>query len=166
MKKLAIIFVSSFLIVAAVAMLFLLPSGDTGSAADAASSSSTLVVYKSPTCGCCVSWAEYMEKSGFDVEVRDVDDLAAVKARYGVSGSVSSCHTAVIGDYVIEGHVPAEDVTRLLAERPAVLGIAVPGMPIGSPGMEQGAPANYQDFDVVTFDGRGQSQLFRRVVQP
>lgn len=166
MKKLAIIFSSSFLIVAAAAMLFIAPPGGGESASDARSSSSTLVVYKSPTCGCCVSWAEYMEESGFDVEVRDVDDMGAVKAQYGVGRDVSSCHTAVIGDYVIEGHVPAEDVTRLLAERPAVLGLAVPGMPIGSPGMEQGDPANYHDYDVVTFDGRGQSELFRRVVQP
>lgn len=159
MKKLLIIFASTFLIVAAAAMLFITPSGAGGSDA-------TLVVYKSPTCGCCVSWAEYMEESGFDVEVRDVEDMAAIKAKYGVGRNVSSCHTAVIGDYVIEGHVPAEDVTRLLAERPVVLGIAVPGMPTGSPGMEQGAPANYQDYDVVTFDGLGKNELFRRVVQP
>lgn len=95
-------------------------------------------VYKSPTCGCCSKWVDYLRTEGFTVETTDVADLTAVKARYGVPGAMSSCHTALVGGYVVEGHVPAEDLRRLLSEQPDVTGIAVPGMPIGSPGMEQG----------------------------
>jgi len=99
-------------------------------------------VYKDPNCGCCSAWIAHLEADGFAVASEDRSDMAAVKDRLEVPRSMRSCHTAVIGDYVIEGHVPAADIRRLLAVRPDALGLAVPGMPIGSPGMEMG---NRQD---------------------
>lgn len=95
-----------------------------------------LVVTKSPTCGCCHLWVEHMQKAGFTVEVHDVDDINLVKERVGVPYGKGSCHTAEVGGYFVEGHVPAEDVKRLLAQKPDAKGLAVPGMPAGSPGME------------------------------
>src|SRR5262245_14270167 len=109
----------------------------------------TVEVYKSPTCGCCSLWVAHLQANGFTVRTsdRDNDDLAAFKATHGVPSAAQSCHTALVNGYVIEGHVPAADVQRLLKERPAVVGIAVPGMPIGSPGMEvEGRPV--RPFDV------------------
>lgn len=115
----------------------------------------TVTVYKSPTCGCCGLWAEHMTASGFPVETVDVASMDDVKARLGVPGTLASCHTAIVGDYVVEGHVPAEDVKRLLAEKPDAAGIAVPGMPIGSPGMEvEGRPADSYDVFLFTREGR------------
>ncbi|MFL9823848.1 DUF411 domain-containing protein [Rhodoplanes sp. SY1] len=101
-------------------------------------------VHKDPSCGCCTGWARHMEANGFAVTLVDVADLDAVKSRFGVPDELRTCHTAEVGGYVIEGHVPATAVERLLAERPAATGLAVPGMPIGSPGMEGGAPETYQ----------------------
>ena len=95
-----------------------------------------VVVHKSPTCGCCVAWVEHMQHAGFAVEVRNVDNLDPVKTRVGVPAGKGSCHTAEVGGYFVEGHVPADDVKRLLAERPDAKGLTVPGMPMGSPGME------------------------------
>ena len=95
-----------------------------------------LVVTKTATCGCCHLWVEHMQKAGFQVEIHDVDDLGPVKERVGVPYGKGSCHTAEIGGYFIEGHVPAEDVKRLLTEKPNAKGLTVPGMPLGSPGME------------------------------
>ena len=95
-----------------------------------------MVVHKSPTCGCCNAWIEHMQKAGFKVESRNVDDMTPVKTRVGVPPAKGSCHTAEVGGYFIEGHVPAEDVKRLLAEHPDAKGLTVPGMPGGSPGME------------------------------
>jgi len=112
-----------------------------------------VVVYKSPACGCCRSWAEYMRASGFPVESRDTQDLDAIKAEVGVPFGQGSCHTAKVGDYFVEGHVPADDVKRLLAERPDALGLTVPGMPIGSPGMEQGDTREPYDVLLVAKDG-------------
>jgi hypothetical protein len=97
---------------------------------------SLLVVHKSPTCGCCVAWVDHMRQAGFVVEVRDHVDMGPVKDRVGVPYAKGSCHTAEIDGYFVEGHVPAEDVRRLLAERPDARGLTVPGMPAGSPGME------------------------------
>ncbi|KGM57624.1 copper amine oxidase [Lysobacter arseniciresistens ZS79] len=95
-----------------------------------------MLVHKSPSCGCCVHWVEHMREAGFTVEVRDVDNVQAVKDRVGVPTGKASCHTAEVGGYFIEGHVPAADVKRLLAEAPEARGLTVPGMPAGSPGME------------------------------
>lgn len=112
-----------------------------------------VVVYKSPTCGCCESWVGHMQGAGFPVEVRDMQDLSAIKAEVGVPAGLGSCHTARIGDYFVEGHVPADDVKRLLAEHPDARGLAVPGMPQGSPGMEQGRPDEPYDVLLVAKDG-------------
>jgi hypothetical protein len=110
-------------------------------------------VYKTPTCGCCTDWVHHMEANGFRTEVTDLADLTPVKAQYGVGRDLASCHTSVVGDYVIEGHVPADLVRKLLEEKPAVLGIAVPGMPLGSPGMEFGD--RRERYHVYTFDRAG-----------
>ena len=101
----------------------------------AAAATTKVVVFKSPTCGCCHMWVGYMRKGGFDVLVRDRDDVTPVKDTYGVPEVLWSCHTAIIGRYVVEGHVPIGAIRRLLSERPAIRGIALPGMPEGSPGM-------------------------------
>jgi hypothetical protein len=95
-----------------------------------------VIVHKNPSCGCCVAWVEHMQRSGFVVEVRNVDNLDPVKTRVGVPAGKGSCHTAEVGGYFVEGHVPADDVKRLLTERPDAKGLTVPGMPMGSPGME------------------------------
>ncbi len=118
-----------------------------------------VMVYKSPTCGCCDNWVDHMRANGFRVQVQDVPDIMAVKAQYGVPGDLTSCHTAVVDGYIVEGHVPAREVQRLLSERPAVKGIAVPGMPIGSPGMEVPG-ARPQPYNVVAFDGEGNTHVF------
>ena len=114
-------------------------------------------VYKDPTCGCCTNWVTHMKMRGFDTTVMDVRDIAAVKTKYRVPNQLRSCHTALVGGYVIEGHVPATDVQRLLKQRPKVVGLAVPGMPIGSPGMEG---QNGRPYDVLTFDAAGKTTVF------
>ena len=119
----------------------------------------TVQVYKSPTCGCCANWVKHLQQHGFTTRVTETDDVAAIKTQRGVPARVQSCHTAVVDGYVLEGHVPAADVQRLLKERPSVVGIAVPGMPIGSPGME--VPGQKpQAYDVVAFDKQGQTRVF------
>lgn len=117
-----------------------------------------VTVYKSPTCGCCGDWVKHLRANGFRVETHDLVDVSPIRRRYGVPSALASCHTAVVGGYAIEGHVPASDIVRLLRERPAAVGLAVPGMVVGSPGMEQGPP---QPYDTVVFDGRGQ-RVFAR----
>jgi hypothetical protein len=119
----------------------------------------TVEVYKSATCGCCSKWVEHLQANGFTVRTTNREDLADLKAKHGVPRRVQSCHMAVVNGYVVEGHVPAADVQRLLKDRPAIVGLAVPGMPIGSPGMEmQGRKA--QPFDVLAFDKDGKTQVF------
>ena len=119
----------------------------------------TIDVYKSATCGCCSKWVEHLKGNGFTVRTTNRENLAEFKASKGVPRRVQSCHTAVVNGYVIEGHVPASDVQRLLKERPAIVGLAVPGMPIGSPGMEV-AGRKVQPFDVLAFDKDGQTRVF------
>ena len=116
-------------------------------------------VYKDPTCGCCGLWVEHLRKAGFAATVTEVDDIAAIKMKYGVPPRVGSCHTALVGNYVLEGHVPAEDIQRLLKERPDIVGIGVPGMPIGSPGMEV-AGMKPTAYDVLAFDKAGKTRVF------
>jgi hypothetical protein len=118
-----------------------------------------MTVYKSPTCGCCTAWVSHVKKAGFRVEIHDTVDVQPVKDRWGVPPDLISCHTARVEGYVIEGHVPADLIQRLLREKPAVAGIATPGMPIGSPGMEGGEP---EPYDVVTFTKDGKTALFAR----
>ncbi|HYD54338.1 MAG TPA: DUF411 domain-containing protein [Gemmatimonadaceae bacterium] len=119
----------------------------------------TVTVYKSPTCGCCKAWVTHMEQAGFRVVAIDTNDLSGIKERHGVRPEHGSCHTATVGDYVLEGHVPAADVKRLLAEKPKVTGLAVPGMPQGSPGMETGAKDPYE---VIAFTRGGGSSVFAK----
>lgn len=111
-----------------------------------------MTVYKSPTCGCCSEWVKHIRGSGLRVETHDLGDVSPMRRRYGVPGALASCHTAVVAGYAIEGHVPAADIQRLLRERPKVVGLAVPGMVVGSPGMEQGPPQRYA---TLAFDERG-----------
>lgn len=113
-------------------------------------------VYKSPTCGCCGKWVEHLRANGFDATIHHVADLNAVRAQAGVPVQLASCHTARIGGYVIEGHVPAADIRKLLAERPSAVGLAIPGMPAAAPGMDMPGPA----FDVLLFDAAGKTRIF------
>lgn len=120
-----------------------------------------MTVYRDPGCGCCKAWAEIARKAGFQPEVVNRQDMPAIKQHYGVPEELTSCHTTLVGGYVVEGHVPIADVTRLLAARPArIKGIAVAGMPIGSPGME--APnGTKQPFTVMAFDEAGRITRFK-----
>ena len=115
--------------------------------------------YRSPSCGCCGGWVEHMQTAGFQVDDRITEDMDAVKQEFGVPLDLSACHTAVVNGYVVEGHIPAEDVRRLLAEQPDVAGIAVPGMPIGSPGMESGDIR--QPYTVYSFTTSGEVEAFQ-----
>src|SRR4029450_12140336 len=107
-----------------------------------------ITVHKDPTCGCCSGWVEHLQKAGFGTKVSDTRDIDAVKRRLGVPDDLAACHTAEGAGYIAEGHVPAAALKRFLAEKPEAQGLAVPGMPIGSPGMEGGRPEKY---DVVLF---------------
>lgn len=118
-----------------------------------------VIVYKNAQCGCCKNWVEHLRKAGFEVTAKDVNDLSAIKNKLGVPSALASCHTAIVGQYVVEGHVPAADIKRLLDEKPKVAGIGVPGMPVGSPGMEMpGTPADR--YDVVAFAKDGKQRVF------
>lgn len=117
-----------------------------------------VTVHKDPNCGCCSGWVDHLRAAGFSVDAQDTTDLARVKQQYGVPVELASCHTAIVGSYVIEGHVPALAIRRLLAERPDAKGLAVPGMPVGSPGMEGGTP---QPYAVVLFGPAKQSPYMR-----
>jgi hypothetical protein len=116
-----------------------------------------VTVYKSPTCGCCAKWIDHLETGGLVVKAVDVERMSRIKKENGIPAALSSCHTAIVDGYVIEGHVPVEDVLRLLDERPDVVGLAVPDMPIGSPGMEGPNPEAY---DVVAFTKQGSTSTF------
>ncbi|WGS86781.1 DUF411 domain-containing protein [Methylomonas sp. UP202] len=122
------------------------------------SSQPEMTVYRSPTCGCCGKWLEHAENSGFKIKDVISSDMDQIKARYGVPEKLASCHTVVVDGYVIEGHVPAADVQKLLKEKPAVAGLAVPGMPMGSPGMEMGG--RQDDYKVVSFDKDGHYAVY------
>ncbi|MDH5184391.1 MAG: DUF411 domain-containing protein [Gammaproteobacteria bacterium] len=128
------------------------------SACDSAPSGPEITVYKSPTCGCCKKWITHLEDNGFDVTAKNVADVNPYKAENGLPPVLASCHTALVDGYVIEGHVPADDIKRLLKEKPAISGLAVPGMPTGSPGMEQGA--HKDRYDVVAFDNKNQMSVY------
>jgi len=117
-----------------------------------------LTVFRSPTCGCCGKWIEHMEAAGFRVKDEVTEDMTAIKEQYRVPAQLASCHTTVVDGYVVEGHIPAADVQRLLTEKPDVAGIAVPGMPIGSPGMESG---DYiEPYTVFSFQEDGTTAAF------
>ena len=117
-----------------------------------------IVTYKDPGCGCCAAWVEHLRANGFEVTTHDVRDMASYKQKFGVPDRLGSCHTAVVAGYTIEGHVPAADIKRLLRERPAAKGLAVPNMPHGSPGMETG---RVDAYDVLLFDANGQTRVYK-----
>ena len=112
-----------------------------------------VVVYKSPSCGCCTKWVEYMRSSGFTVEVHDQDDVSPIKRASGVPASAESCHTAQVGGYIVEGHVPVADIRRMLRERPQIVGIAAPGMEVGQ---------RRDHYEVVSFAQNGRTAVFER----
>jgi len=114
---------------------------------------------KRPNCGCCTAWADHLRAKGFEVKVTESEELWNVKRRAGIPQNLDACHTAKVGGYIVEGHVPADDIKRLLAEKPEVKGIAVPGMPIGSPGMEMDNRS--EPYDVISFDADGQTEVFQ-----
>ena len=115
-------------------------------------------VWKTPTCGCCQGWVDYLEAEGFEVVAHDVDDVDPIRAELGLTDArLKSCHTASVGGYVVEGHVPVSDIERLLTERPDVAGISAPGMPMMSPGMGSTEP---KDYDVVSFTENGDVAVF------
>jgi len=119
-----------------------------------------ILVFKSSQCDCCNLWVAHLRQQGFKVYVATQEDLSAVRAKYAVPERLAACHTARAGGYTIEGHVPAADIRRLLRERPAIAGLAVPGMPIGSPGMEQGD--RHDPYAVLAFDAKGRTSVFEQ----
>jgi hypothetical protein len=120
-------------------------------------------VWKSPYCGCCKDWIAHLESEGFAVRAHEVDDLDAARRKLGMPGRYASCHTARVGDYLLEGHVPAADIRRLLAEKPLAIGLAVPGMPGGSPGMDGPAYGGRRDpYDVLLVGRDGKAAVFAR----
>ena len=156
MKHLLLILVFSGLVWGAVACTPAAPSQSVG-----ANAPSVITVYKSPTCGCCDGWIEYVQNHGYRVRVEQIADVTSIKNRYQIPVELQSCHTSLVAGYVVEGHVPIEALEQLLAERPSVKGIAVPGMPIGAPGMEQPGVAA-EPYEVLTFDAAGNTAVFSR----
>lgn len=130
--------------------VFAVPTSAMGAAAP------TVEVWKSPACGCCGGWVAHLRTAGFSVVVRDVDDVDPIKRTHGIPAELASCHTALVEGYVVEGPVPASDIRRLLAERPAIRGLSAPGMPSGAPGMGEDGSA----YDVVAFGGAGGTSMF------
>ncbi len=117
-----------------------------------------IVVYRSPTCGCCGKWVKHLQDNQFNIEDIVTDDMSSIKEKLGVPGNLASCHTAIVDGYVIEGHVPARDIKRLLKIKPKVVGLSVPGMPAGTPGMEMGGRKD--PYQVISFDKEGNYQVF------
>ena len=125
----------------------------------AAADRPVITVYKSPRCGCCGAWVEHLKKNGFDARVHEVPDVTSYRAKFGVPEALGSCHTAVVGGYAIEGHVPSADIKRLLRERPKARGIAVPAMPLGSPGMPE---PRKDPYETLLFDASGKYVVFEQ----
>lgn len=132
--------------------------------AQRAAAAPSVDVFKSATCGCCAKWVDHMKQAGFTVHVTDLSEpeLQKIKDRYGVPASARSCHTARVNGFTVEGHVPAPEVKRLLKEKPPVAGLAVPGMPLGSPGMEVSG-VTPQPYQVFTFDKAGATKVFATI---
>ena len=120
---------------------------------------SSVIVYKTPTCGCCKQWVAHLEEAGFAVKTTDLEDLSGIKEQFGVPQNLHSCHTAIVDGYVVEGHVPADVIEKMLKEKPEIAGISVPGMPVGSPGME--VPGRAADrYKVMAFNKAGQARVY------
>jgi hypothetical protein len=117
----------------------------------------TITVYKDPSCGCCKAWIAHLVKAGYTVDAKDSPNMAEIKRDLGVPDALKSCHTGIVNGYIIEGHVSPEEIDRLLAQKPKVAGLAVPGMPMGSPGMDGGTKQHYQ---VVSFEKNGKTKVF------
>jgi hypothetical protein len=126
---------------------------------DSRAAKHVITVYKDPACGCCRKWIAYLENHGYRVDAKDAADMQEVKRSLGVPASLTACHTAVVNGYLIEGHVSAEDIDRLLSQKPTIAGLAVPGMPMGSPGMDGGQK---QAYSVLSFDRNGKTHVFSR----
>jgi len=142
------------LFVAIFAAAFVMATGSIASMAHASPEGEVVTVYKQTWCGCCEAWAKYMRKAGYQVKIVNMDDLSPINARFGLPQNLAGCHTAVLGDYFISGHVPIADIVKLIAEKPDAGGISVPGMPMGSPGMEVPGrmPMKYNTL-LITRDG-------------
>jgi hypothetical protein len=141
---------------ASAAGLLALPALAAASAAD-----TPITVYKTPTCGCCKLWVEHLSKNGFAPKTHDLNDLSETKDTFGVPDALRSCHTAIVGRFVIEGHVPADLITKLIADKTTnILGLAVPGMPAGSPGME--VPGRKDPYDVIAFTRDGKRTVYAK----
>lgn len=135
-------------------------AGAAGAGSLAAQTKPALTVYKDPNCGCCAKWIDHMKANGFTATVRDTSDMNAIKAKHHVGDDLRSCHTTLVGDYVIEGHVPASDVRRLLAQKPkGIVGLTIPGMPASAPGMDM---TPFKPYDVLTFDTTGKTAVFAK----
>ena len=119
-----------------------------------------ITVYKTPWCGCCGNWVSHLRDNGFSVTVKEREDLDPIKRKHGVPENLGSCHTATVEGYTVEGHVPAREIQRMLAERPKARGLAVPGMPTGSPGMESNDPPDR--YEVILFDDSGKGGVYAR----
>lgn len=150
-SKLTVVLVAIAAIVVVLVSVYR-PFGQEAAAAD-------VIVYKDPQCGCCGKWVEHLRNSGFTVKTYDELRLDKIKSANGLPIELGACHTALVGGYVVEGHVPADTIKRLLRERPAIKGIAVAGMPAGSPGMESAHP---QPYNVMSFDATGKVEVYER----
>jgi hypothetical protein len=127
-------------------------------AANTAAKSTVIDVYKTASCGCCEGWVQHLRDAGFTVKAHNVDDTSVYRAKYGIPEELGSCHTGVVKGYGIEGHVPATEIKRLLAEKPKARGLTVPGMPVGSPGMEG---SRKDAFDVLLVKGDGSNLVYK-----
>lgn len=123
------------------------------------SSAADIVVYKNSSCGCCNAWIEHLKENDYTVEVKNKNDVSPIKKELGVPGNLQSCHTAMVDGYVIEGHVPADLISKLRSEKPQIKGLAVPGMPMGSPGMEG---AHKDAYNIIAFDSDGKTLVYAR----
>jgi len=150
-------FVRTMALTVAFASLALTTAAVRSSPGDAPAKKPVITVYKDPSCGCCKNWIAHLIKHGYRVDAKDSPNMTEIKRTLGVPTGLTACHTAMVNGYLIEGHVPAADIDRLLAQKPKVAGLAVPGMPAGSPGMEGASAQRYQ---VLTFDKSGKTTVF------
>ena len=139
---------------------FVLGAGAALTATPVGAQTRNLLFYKTRYCGCCSGWITHMRRAGFQPTVIERDDLAPIRAKHGVPETLSSCHTAIVGRYVLEGHVPPADILRLLKDKPQALGLAVPGMPAGSPGMEQPDGARQRFSTLLVLNRAGRTRIF------
>ncbi|HEX4879171.1 MAG TPA: DUF411 domain-containing protein [Limnobacter sp.] len=158
-------FIHSGLTASVACLLLLTACGKGNSSGDVAVAQAqavqTVEVWKTPTCGCCSEWVDHLRQNGFEVKVNDVQDTAAFRAALGMPQDYGSCHSAKVAGYAIEGHVPAEDIKKLLADRPDAVGLAVPGMPLGSPGMEHpDMPHKRHAYDVLLVSKQGEASAY------